>query len=211
MIDNTDKLMIRDKFKSFDISQEDIKLIEENAYYSNFDKNEVIYQNKKKCYGFVIVKSGSLRAFILSQNAKEITIFNLKQNDECILCSSCISDSLQFEISLEAKDGLCLLVIPAKVFSELKQKYIKLSNYVLELLSKRFANSVFVMQQALFLPLSKRIQDFLQENAVNKELNLTHEEIARHLGSAREAVSRILKEMEKTGSIKLLRNQIIIK
>ncbi|WP_064000341.1 Crp/Fnr family transcriptional regulator [Campylobacter iguaniorum] len=202
--------MIRNKFKAFNLSDEDINLIEENASYSKFNKGQVIYQNKKTCYGFIIVKSGNLRGFILSDNAREITVFSLKQGDECILCSNCISNSLQLEISLEAKDELCLLIIPSEIFSKLKQKYIKLSNFVLELLSKRFTSSINVMQQALFLPLSQRIKKFLKENAVDNKINLTHEDIANNLGSAREAVSRILKEMEKAGDIKLLRSEIIL-
>ncbi len=208
MLGKQDEALLRAKFAPFGLSQTDMNALVSGADVLRYEAGRVLYKDARSCYGFFIVKSGVLRAFVLSPNAKEITIFKLKSGEECIICSACASDSLQLEINLEVQEDLEIIVISPAIFSALRQKYQSLTNYALALISRRFAQSINVMQQALFLPLTERIRDFLVQNAVEGELKLTHETIANELGSAREAVSRILKEMEKLGEIELSRGKI---
>ncbi|RAX55324.1 hypothetical protein CCY99_01095 [Helicobacter sp. 16-1353] len=203
--------IIKARFSHFDLEKSDLELLSQSAIYSEFEAKQNLYQSKKSCYGFVIIIDGVLRAYTLSPNAKEITIFTLKRGDECIICSTCTADSLQMEINLEVRECLKICSIPPEVFSKMREKYPKLANYTLELLSKRFAQSINIMQQALFLPLTERIEEFLRDNAKNNIVAFTHEEIANNLGSSREAISRILKEMEKAGKITISRSKITIK
>ena len=211
MLTNDDKNLLIKTFSKFDLNEDDLKLVNQNASYIKCQKGQILYPNTGICHGFVIIKKGKLRAFVESNLGKEITIFNLNLGDECVLCASCMSQNLHFEINLEAKEDLEMILIKPEIFSLLRQKYQKLSNYALELISKRFALSVNAMQEALFTPLNQRIWDFLVKNASFGILKITHEDIAKELGTAREAVSRILKDMEKQGQITLCRGKIIIK
>lgn len=209
MLNQADENLLKDKFSQFDLSKNDLETIIKNASYLKCQKGQILYPNGANCYGFVIVKYGKIRAFV-QDLGKEITIFNLNPGDECVLCMPCINQNLQFEINLEVKENLEMILIDSKIFSQIKQKYQKLTNYLLNLISKRFAMSMNIMQTALFTPLSKRILDFIYKNAKNGVLKTTHETIASELGTAREVVSRILKDMEKNGEIYLTRGKITI-
>ncbi|HEC1746577.1 TPA: Crp/Fnr family transcriptional regulator [Campylobacter lari] len=187
----------------FEIEKQDLKLIQEHLQIINTEKD---FKVNDKCLGFI----KELRAFILTPNAKEITLFHLKENDECVICSECNMDGISYDVFIQSTKNTSIAIIPSSIFQILKEKYPKINNYVLSLITKRFNTLIKVLEQALFMPLSSRICDFLKENASNNTLKITHEALANHLGSAREAVSRILKELEKEGKIKLERSKIIL-
>ena len=85
--------LIAKAFKPFDLNDDDLKKAQDLSRVLSFNKGEILYKDKSACYGFVLVISGALRAFVLSQNNKEITIFDLTQGDECVLCAKCIAQS----------------------------------------------------------------------------------------------------------------------
>lgn len=202
--------LIAKAFKPFDLNDDDLKKAQDLSRVLSFNKGEILYKDKSACYGFVLVISGALRAFVLSQNNKEITIFDLAQGDECVLCAKCIAQSDDLEINLEASANTQILVIPPEIFAPLRLKYPKLANFVLDLLAKRFSHSVKIMSQALFAPLSERIKSYLFAKANSGVITRTHAQIASEIGSAREAVSRILKELEIDGFLSLSRGKIIL-
>lgn len=211
MLSNGDKLVVLEKFKFFGISDEDLNLVYDKSATYKFEKGQILYRNKDMCFGFMLVKIGILRAYFLAENAKEITIFNLKKDDDCLLCSNCMNQNLLLNVNLEVKEDLEIIVIPPNVFNSLKQKYPLLTNYILSLISKRFSDSINLMQQAIFLPLAQRLKNYLKHNINNKNCcERTHEDISNELGTSREAVSRILKEMEKDKIIKLARGKIYL-
>lgn len=208
MISIDDEKYLVDKFSKFGLNQKELELIVSKSKILEFDIGDVLYKNTKK--GFMKVKEGILRAFILSQTSKEVTIFKLKKDDECILCSKCLNSNLQLKIDLEVKEKLVLLTIPPEIFVPLREKYPKLANFSLELISQRFMESLNSMQDALFTTLSEKIKNFLREHVIDGFVSCSHEEIANDIGSSRESVSRTLKEIEKKGEIKLLRKKIKI-
>ncbi|MBX1886132.1 Crp/Fnr family transcriptional regulator [Campylobacter peloridis] len=191
----------------FDLEKQDFDFLQKNIQIKNIEKN---FKVNDECLGFVKVLKGELRAFILTPNAKEITLFHLKENDECIICSECNVDSISYDVFIQSSQDTSIAIIPANIFKTLKDKYPKINNYVLSLITKRFNTLVKVLEQALFSPLSFRVCEFLKENATNNTLKITHEALANHLGSAREVVSRILKELEKEGKIKIQRGKITL-
>lgn len=196
-------------FAPLGLAQQDIESIVQQAYFKSFAPNTLINQNEN-CLGFIYVLSGALRAYIMSENTKEITLFALKENDYCLLCSHCALRSIHYDILLESSQNTEVLIVPHQLFSKLKDTYPALSNFTLALISKRLSQTIATLEQALFKPLVERIREFLYKNAQNNEIFISHEEIANHLGSSREVVSRILKEMEKRGEIKCAYKKIIL-
>lgn len=196
-------------FAPLGLAQQDIESIVQQAYFKSFAPNTLINQNEN-CLGFIYVLSGALRAYIMSENTKEITLFTLKENDYCLLCSHCALRSIHYDILLESSQNTEVLIVPHQLFSKLKDTYPALSNFTLALISKRLSQTIATLEQALFKPLVERIREFLYKNAQNNEIFISHEEIANHLGSSREVVSRILKEMEKRGEIKCAYKKIIL-
>lgn len=196
-------------FAPLGLAQQDIEGIVQQAYFKSFAPNTLINQNEN-CLGFIYVLSGALRAYIMSENTKEITLFTLKENDYCLLCSHCALRSIHYDILLESSQNTEVLIVPHQLFAKLKDTYPALSNFTLALISKRLSQTIATLEQALFKPLVERIREFLYKNAQNNEIFISHEEIANHLGSSREVVSRILKEMEKRGEIKCAYKKIIL-
>ena len=196
-------------FAPLGLAQEDLQALIQHAIFKRFAPHTLINQNET-CLGFIYVLSGALRAYIMGENAKEITLFNLKENDYCLLCSHCALHSIHYDILLESSQNTEVLIVPHQLFSRLKDTYPTLSNFTLTLISKRLSQTISTLEQALFKPLVERIREFLYENAHNGEILISHEEIANHLGSSREVISRILKEMEKRGEIKCAYKKIIL-
>lgn len=206
MLNDEMKAILRDKFTSkFKIEQQDLVLINDNAYLKSFKKGEIFYAGQD-CYGYIIIVSGVLRAFVASVGTKEITIFRLREGESCILCDTCAIKAMQSPISVQIERDARLIVIPARLYKRLKQNYPAILDHTLSIVSDRFSKAIKVMEQALFLPLSERIINFLKQNSDTS--HITHEELANHLGSAREAVSRVLKEMRRSGLISQSRGVI---
>ena len=116
-------------------------------------------------------------------------------------------------VEIEAEADCDVLLIPAPVFSALAVDNIYVENYAYKIATERFSSVVEALQQMLFLSLTQRIAAFLiDESAQRKDdsIRMTHEEIAKAIGSAREAVSRTLKQMVKKGDISLFRGGIKI-
>ena len=205
-----EKILIEKFIDKFDFSLDERNEIIKNTFKKQFKKGEIAYSNDS-CHGYFIVKSGSLRAFIITPNLKEMTVFELQKNDSCVFCSLCFMQNSQSEMSLQTSEDSEILLIPASIYKKLKDRHQSVTNYTLSLISTRFASIVNVMEQAIFLPLVVRVRELLRQKAVNQNVKITHEAIANHLGSAREAISRILKEMEKNGAIEHSRGQIRLK
>ena len=210
MLDTGEMTFLRENFcDKFNFSQSDLSLIFNNAYKKNLRKNQIIYAGDD-CLGMVFVKDGLLRAFI-STRGKEMTVFGIKSGECCMICDTCKFAESQNRVSVEASEACELIIIPPNIFRILKEKYKDVLNFTLEIVAKRFSQVINASEQAIFLPLNERIMGFLRENMdEGNEIKITHEELANHIGSAREAVSRVLKEAEKAGKIELGRGFIKI-
>lgn len=210
MLSDNDKKFLEDQFFSkFNISDEDKKFITDRSTVKTFKADEIIY-TKDGCKGFILLQNGNLRAYIASSNFKEMTVFHLKDNECCVLCASCVKDNFEIEINLQAYEDTNVILIPFDTYKALRDKYPDVMNYTLTLVSTRFASVINVMEQALFLPLVERIRNFLSQSSENSSVKITHEQLANHIGSAREAVSRVLKEMERDGEISQKRGVIFL-
>ncbi len=161
----------------------------------------------------IIVRSGCLRVYILSENGKDITLYRLFPGDICMLSASCVLDSITFDVSIDAEENSRCIIIGGSVFDTLSNKYKDIRIFSLETAVSRFSDVMWVMQQILFMSMDKRLAVFLiDEAARNKtdEIMLTHEQIARYIGSAREVVSRTLKYLSSEGLVEVSRKGIRI-
>ncbi|CZE49961.1 Crp/Fnr family transcriptional regulator [Campylobacter geochelonis] len=211
MLKDADRVFLEEKFLSkFDFSDEDREKVIKNCKNKFMKKNEILYQDNEGYYGYIIIKNGILRAYVTSNTLKEITIFRVKSGEECILSSNYTTTSFGKELNFQIEECCEFLFIPMQIYQELKEKYPSVTNHTLKLISKKFSSVIEVIEQALFLPLSDRIRIFLEQNCKNKTIKITHEQLANHLGSAREAISRTLKDMEKSGEIERKRGFITI-
>ena len=176
-------------------------------------KGTVIHNGSMDCTGLLLVKSGQLRAYILSDEGREITIYRLFDRDMCLLSASCIMRSIQFDITIEAEKDTDLWIIPAEIYQSIMTESAPVANYTNELMSTRFSDVMWLMEQILWKSLDKRVAAFLLEEASIEEthrLKITHEYIANHLGSHREVITRMLRYFQNEGMVRLQRGSIEI-
>lgn len=163
--------------------------------------------------GLFLVKSGQARAFIVSEAGKEITLYRLLERDMCLFSASCMLRNISFEILVETEKDTEAFLIPSSIYERLLQSSITVSDYTNKLMSSRFSDVMWVMEQVLFMSFDKRLALFLLDQAnidgTNK-LVITHESIAKHMGTAREVVTRMLKYFAAEGMVELSRGGILI-
>ena len=176
-------------------------------------KGTVIHNGSMDCTGLLLVKSGQLRAYILSDEGREITIYRLFDRDMCLFSASCIMRSIQFEVTIETEKDTELWIIPAEIYQSIMEESAPVSNYTNELMATRFSDVMWLMEQVMWKSLDKRVAAFLlEEMSIERtaQLKITHETIANHLGSHREVITRMLRYFQNEGMVKLSRGMIEI-
>jgi len=176
-------------------------------------KGTHIHDSSAECLGLVIVKSGQLRAYILSEDGREITISRLFDYDVSLLSASCVMPDMQFNVMIEAEKDTDLWSIPACLFRNLVDDSLAVSNYARNLLSSNFSELMWLMEQIMWKSFDKRLAAFLlEESAIEGSLclKITHEKIANHMGTAREVVTRMLRYFQGESMVKLTRGTIEI-
>ena len=183
------------------------------ASVRDFTPGEILYGRNVSCIGMIHVLAGEVRAYLLSKEGREITLFRVEEGDNCILSASCVLAHISFESTMVATKPSRILVIPASVFEALSEQNIHVRCFSYELATRRFSTVVFVMQMILFSGLDTRLASFLLQeyNAISgEEIRITQEQIAQNINSAREAVTRMLKRFAEDGIIENRRGVIRI-
>ncbi len=189
------------------------KLLQQSAVFRQVRKGTVIHNGSENCTGLLLLGSGQLRAYILSDEGREITIYRLLAHDICLFSASCMMNSIQFEISVEAEKDTAFWIIPADIYKKLMLESAVVSNYTNEVMATRFSDVMWLMEQVLWKSFDKRLAEFLLEES-NLEgslvLKTTHEAIGNHLGNPREVVTRMLRYFQSEGMVRLARGVIEI-
>ena len=176
-------------------------------------KGTMIHNGSMDCTGLLLVKHGQLRAYILSDEGREITLYRLFDRDMCLFSASCIMRSIQFDVAIEAEKDTGLWIIPAEIYKSIMEESAPAANYTNELMASRFSDVMWLMEQIMWKSFDKRLAAFLLEESTlegNNTLKLTHEIIANHLGTAREVVTRMLRYFQSEGMVKLARGTVEI-
>ena len=179
--------------------------------FRRIKKGTVIHNGSADCAGLLVVKSGQLRAYILSDEGREITVYRLFDRDICLFSASCILRSAQFDITIEAEKDTDLWVIPPEVYRGVMETSAPAANYTNEIMAARFSEVMWLVEQILWKSMDRRVASFLlEETAIEgtNRLSITHETIARHLGTHREVVTRMLRYFQDEGMVRLSRGTV---
>lgn len=174
-------------------------------------RGEIVHNGNLDCPGLMLLKSGQLRAHILSDEGREITIYRLFERDLCLLSASCVMNSILFDVIITAEKDTELFVIPPDLFRRLMDESAAMANFTNELMASRFSEVVWLMEQIMWKSMDRRVANFLLEEAALEEttsLKITHETIANHLGTHREVVTRMLRYFQAEGMVRLTRGTV---
>ncbi len=205
---------IRDFFPVWgQLSGDQQKLLTDSALKRLIPKGAVIHSGSLDCTGLLLIEQGQLRAYILSDDGREITLYRLLERDICLFSASCIMRSIQFEINIRAERDTELWVIPPEVYKQLMESSAPLANFTNELMAGRFSEVMWLLEQILWKRFDQRLAGFLLEESAlegSRELKLTHEAIGSHMGNPREVVTRMLRYFQGEGLVRLSRGTVEI-
>lgn len=195
------------------LKNEEKELLVQNSVLIHYHNQENVHGREVGCVGVLLIRKGSLRVYLLSEEGKEVTLFHLGANDICMLSASCVLANINFDVFIDAEEDTDALVISANAFSKVAESNIYLECFAYQSTTERFGDVMWAMQQILFMRIDTRLAIYLLDE-VNKNktdcLEVTHETIAKYIGSAREVVSRMLKYFEKEGIVELYRGGILV-
>ena len=183
------------------------------ADFQKVKSGTVLHDGSPDCLGLLLVRSGQLRAYMLSEEGREITICRFFEMDICLFSASCVMPNMQFDIFIEAEKDSELWIIPACLYQNLMDESIALSNYSHNLITNHFSELMWLMEQIMWKSFDKRLASFLLEESVlegTNALKITHEKIANHMGTAREVVTRMLRYFQSEGMVRLTRGTVEI-
>ena len=175
-----------------------------------FSKGNTIHTGEE-CTGVILIKSGSLRIYLLSDEGKEITLYRLYPGDICMLSASCVLDSITFDVFVDAEEMSECVVVGGCAYEALSLHMPEAKIFALETALSRFSDVMWVLQQVLFMSMDKRLAIFLLDEISKNHsdtVSLTHEQIAKYMASAREVVSRMLKYFATEGIVEVSRGGI---
>lgn len=192
--------------------ENDKNTIKQSIRRADFKKGAQVHDGAE-CSGVFILKSGCLRVYMLSDTGREITLYRLRGGDVCMLSASCVIEAVTFDVMIDAQENSECFVLDAKIFEKISQRNPQVKIFALETAVSRFSDVMWIMQQILFMSMDKRLAIFLYEEISrtgSDTVELTHEQIARYIGTAREVVSRMLKYFSAEGIAEVSRKGIRI-
>ena len=180
-----------------------------SAHDITFPKGMTVHDGNE-CTGVILIKSGALRLYMLSEDGKEITLYRLFPGELCMLSASCVLDAITFDVFVDAEENSECVVIGGCAYEDLSRRLPEVKIFTLETALSRFSDVMWVMQQILFMSMDRRLAIFLLDEVAktgSDTVKLTHEQIAKYMGSAREVVSRMLKYFSAEGLVSTSRSE----
>jgi len=187
--------------------------IKDGAVLRTVSAGTLIHGGKHECTGLLLVKEGQLRAHILSDEGREITLYRLFDGDLCMMAASCMLRSMQADIRVSAEKDTELWIIPPDVVKPIMEGSAAVANLMGEIMATRFSEVMWCVEQILWKSMDRRVAAFLiDESAIegSDTLAITHETIASHLGTHREVVTRILRYLQSENLVLLRRGAVAI-
>ncbi len=181
--------------------------------YQKVKSGTILHDGSPDCLGMLLVKSGQLRAYILSEEGREVTICRFFEMDICLFSASCVMPNMQFNIFIEAEKDSELWIIPACLYKNLMDESLPIAQYSHDLITNHFSEVMWLMEQIMWKSFDKRLAAFLLEESGVEDtdsLKITHEKIANHMGTAREVVTRMLRYFQSEGMVRLTRGTVDI-
>ena len=196
------------------LSERERDMVRRSAVLRRYEKGALIHDGGNECLGMLLLLSGEIRTYLLSDEGREVTLYRLYAGDVCVLSASCVISQITFDTQISAQQETEVLIIPASIVAALREEDLSLRCLLYELATQRFSDVMWAMQQILFKSLDRRLATFLlaeAERTGSSTIRMTHEQIAQHISSAREAVARMLKSFSEDGLVALRRGEIVLR
>ena len=195
-----------------ELSPEEQDTLKRSVLPSTVPKGTVTHRADQECQGLLLLLSGQLRVYLLSEEGREVTLYRVRAGELCVMSSSCLMDAIVFDVLIEAMEGTQAVTIPSAILSPILQNHPRAELFLYKTASERFSDIMWTMQQILFMGIDRRVAIFLWDEMLRNGpvIPLTHEEIARCIGSAREVVTKVLRYFSQEGIVSLSRGKVTV-
>lgn len=205
-------LSLYDVFPFFnDLTHAERELLMGNMKTVNYDAGKVLMEDGLSCVNAFFVLKGVIRVFKMSEDGREITLYRIRAGETCLMTVSCIMTDSEFQAVASVEEATELVIVPAATFKQLLSESAVFLHFIFEKTLVRLKDVMLVVEKVTFDSMKKRVALFLHDSFKNRNGNIllvTHEQIAFEVGTAREVVSRTLKELAKAKVVKLSRGAV---
>ncbi len=183
-----------------------------HAVIQKIPAGTTVFWEGDSCHSLAILLSGSVRVFKVGESGREITLYRFGSGGGCILTASCIMNGGDFPAIAQVEEEAEAVIIPANVLRDWVNRFDIWRQFVLGLLAQRLADVITTVEEIAFRRMDTRLAEWLLANTArdSRFVQTTHQKIAEELGTAREVISRLLKDFEMEGLILLSRGMIEI-
>lgn len=178
-----------------------------------YQEGEIIMNENSYIRAIPIVLTGSIRVMRVDEEGREILLYYIRPGESCIMSFLGGIHSETSKVKAVAEEDVEILFIPIEKAGMLIKDNSEWLDYIFRLYHKRFEELLSVVNEVAFKKMDDRILHFLKEKQKligSNEISITHQELSEELGTSRVVVSRLLKQMEGEGMVKLGRNKILL-
>ena len=192
-------------------SDDSISPLFDQAPVITLEKNSTVFRPGDACNNYLVVLDGRVKVFNRAENGREILLYRLSAGDSCVLTTSCLFGNKNYPAEGKAETDVTALAIPVAQFNQALQQSAIFREQVFSAFSEHLTELITLVEEVAFGRLDVRLARYLlKQSDENLTLASTHQNIATELGSAREVISRLLKELESQGFISITRGKITI-
>jgi CRP/FNR family transcriptional regulator len=197
----------------FKTSPELVEKLQQYSIRKEYEAGDIILNENAHIRSIPIVTKGTLKVIRTEEDGREILLYYIKAGESCIMSFLGGLHNETSKVKAEVEDDAEILFLPVDKVSLFIKEYPQWLDYIFRLYHKRFEELLEIVNAIAFKKVDERMLALLNKKTEltgNKTLNITHEQLANELGTARVVVSRLLKQLEEIGKVKLGRNKIMI-
>ncbi|BFN14833.1 Crp/Fnr family transcriptional regulator [Marinobacter sp. RI1] len=175
-----------------------------------FPPGQVLFSAGEHCRGLPLVLDGSIKVQMTGASGHSIVLYRMGADDICTLSIGCLMTGRGYRAEAIVEDEAEAAIIPRGLFDRLMDQSAEFRLGIMESYGRRLDDLMLLVEEVAFHRMDERLEEWLQVRAAAGQsvLNITHQELAVELGTAREVVSRLLKELERRGQVRLARGRV---
>jgi CRP/FNR family transcriptional regulator len=191
------------------LDAESARALAQAARVMEVPAGSVLFRDGSECTSYVLVTQGSVKVFRLSDSGREIVLYRVEAGQSCVLTTNCLIANEAYGAEGIAETDVTMAVIPSATFRQLLGRSEIFRDFVFSAYATRISDLLMLIEEVAFGRMDVRLAAWLSTRAgPDGAIRATHQEIAVELGTAREVISRQLKEFERQGWVRLQRGSV---
>jgi CRP/FNR family transcriptional regulator len=173
-----------------------------------FPAGQILFSAGQGCQGLPLVMGGRIKVQMTGVSGHSIVLYRLEADDICTLSIGCLMTGRAYKAEAVVEEEAQALMIPRSVFERLMDQSVGFRLGIMESYGRRLDDLMLLVEEVAFRRMDQRLEEWLLVRAARGPVIITHQELAVELGTAREVVSRLLKELERRNMVRLARGKI---